>query len=75
VLSFRNQEAKTVIHIDQHADTKPNENKLQGNIESFVNEKTNVGNFISAALHNKIIDEVIQVRTDYALKNILNSVF
>lgn len=56
-----------VIHIDQHADTKPNTKQLQGSIESFVNERTNVGNFISAALHNEIIDEVVQIRTDYAL--------
>jgi len=44
-------------------------------LESFVNEKTNVGNFISAALNNKIIDEVIQIRTDYALHQLQTSSF
>lgn len=63
-------ERLVVIHIDQHADTKPNEKRLEEDIETFVNEKTNVGNFISAALHNHIIDEVIQIRTDYALKHL-----
>ena len=38
-------------------------------IEDFVNEKTNVGNFISVALHNNIIDEVIQIRSQHTLHN------
>jgi len=60
-----------IIHIDQHADTKPNNAKFIVQnpewIEDFVNEKTNVGNFITAAINNWIIDKVIQIRTDYAL--------
>jgi len=65
----------SVIHIDQHADTKENNSKfrIQNSkleIEDFVNKKTNVGNFISAALNSWIVNEVIQVRTDYALQNL-----
>ncbi|MEI6672846.1 MAG: hypothetical protein WCL02_06015 [bacterium] len=80
-LSFRYQHTKSyknndeakpfvVIHIDQHADTKPNNEIIRGNIEHFVHEKTNVGNFISAARNNTIIDEVVQIRSEYALHNI-----
>ena len=61
-----------VIHIDQHSDVKTNENIFPpgDDIEQFVNEKTNVGNFISAAKNSWIISEVIQVRTDYALREL-----
>ena len=38
-------------------------------MEIFVNEKTNVGNFITAAINSWIIKDVIQIRTDYALQN------
>jgi len=68
-------ERLVVIHIDQHADTKPNTNQLPitnyelpiTEVEDFVNTKTNIGNFISAALNNRIINEVIQIRTEHAL--------
>ena len=71
----------SIIHIDQHADTKPNDNKLpitnsqsqNLDLETFINEKTNVGNFISVALNSWIINEVIQIRTDYALKKLWDS--
>ena len=71
----------TIIHIDQHADTKQNNEKLIMNnekwkeIEDFVNKKTNVGNFISAALQNNIIDEIIQIRSEYALQLLWASSF
>lgn len=38
-------------------------------MEDFVHTQTNVGNFISAALNNNIIDEVIQIRSEHALHN------
>lgn len=64
----------SLIHIDQHADTKKNNEKwIMKNekwVENFVNQKTNVGNFISAALYNNIIDEVIQIRTNHALHHL-----
>lgn len=71
----------SILHIDQHADTKPNDNKLpissnqwpKIEIETFINEKTNVGNFITVALNSWIINEVIQIRTDYTFDKILNS--
>ena len=62
-----------VLHIDQHSDIKENnaefkiKNAEKHSIESFVNEKTNVGNFITTALNSWIINEVIQIRTDYTL--------
>lgn len=79
-----------LIHIDQHSDMKPNGNRFpipnlpagrQGSwfpipeIEDFVNTKTNVGNFIPAAINSWIINEVIQIRTDTALHSILNFEF
>ena len=79
VLSFRliqhinslTRKPVNLIHVDQHSDIKPNENIFsEGNIETFVNEKTNVGNFITAATNSWIIKDIIQVRTDYALKNV-----
>ena len=66
----------SVLHIDQHADTKPNDNICPPwvkNIEDFVNEKTNVGNFITVALNSWIINEVIQIRTDYTFDKMINS--
>jgi len=78
-LSFRYTDKKSnvqrstcnVIHIDQHSDIKENEHVFsEGNIEDFVNEKTNVGNFITAAINSWIVNTVIQIRTDYALENI-----
>jgi hypothetical protein len=61
-----------VIHIDQHSAIKPNENIFSpdDDIETFVNEKTNVGNFITAAINAWIIKDVLQVRSDYTLGNI-----
>jgi len=44
-------------------------------VEDFVNTQTNVGNFITAAINSWIINEVIQVRTDYALQNLQLSTF
>jgi len=77
-LNVSSFERLVVLHIDQHADTKPNNNKLPitwatanilpiTEIEDFVNTQTNVGNFISAALNNWIINEVIQIRSEHAL--------
>lgn len=65
-----------VIHIDQHADTKENKNSFNAKYAShqevlnFTNCACNVGNFITSAKEAGIIDEVIQIRTDYALHNI-----
>lgn len=65
-----------VIHIDQHADTKENINSFNAKYASpqevlnFTNIACNVGNFITSAKEAWIIDEIIQIRTDYALHNI-----
>ncbi len=72
-----------LIHIDQHSDMKPNGNRFPipdswfpiPDIQAFVNTKTNVGNFIPAAINSWIINDVIQIRTDTALHSILNSEF
>jgi hypothetical protein len=83
-LTFRNEcrvnigksEHLIVVHIDQHADTKENNEELKienwewNEIENFVNTKTNVGNFITAAINSWIIKKVIQIRTDYALQHL-----
>ena len=62
----------SVIHIDQHSDIKQNEHifSADDDIETFVHTKTNVGNFITAAINSWIIKDVIQVRTDTALGNL-----
>lgn len=94
VLTFWNEcrlniwafEHLVILHIDQHADTKPNDNicppfkkeslsrtscgrwcEAQEDVEDFVHTQTNVGNFITAAMNSWIINEVIQIRTDYTL--------
>jgi len=60
-----------LIHIDQHSDMKENKNKLNwNNIWKFVNEKTNVGNFIYPAIKSWLINEIIQVRTEVKLNEI-----
>lgn len=84
-LSFRHKHFNTstfqpfnIIHIDQHSDIKPNSNVFLipdswfpiPKVEDFVNEKTNVGNFITAAINSWIVNEVIQVRTDYSLQQL-----
>jgi hypothetical protein len=60
----------TLIHIDQHSDSKPNSEKLDGDRENFVYTKTNVGNFITGAVNSWIVNKVIQVRTDYTLQQL-----
>ena len=69
---FESAKPFVVLHIDQHSDIKENENRIgeHENIVAFVNEKTNVGNFITAGLKNNIIDEVIQIRSNYALQQL-----
>ncbi len=68
------REPVNIIHIDQHSDIKENEYIFSENdaIETFVNEKTNVGNFITAAINSWIVNDVIQIRTDYALSELVN---
>jgi hypothetical protein len=62
-----------VIHIDQHADTKPNINSFNGQhtspheVLSFTNYGCNVGNFLTSAKDAWIIEEVIQIRSQHAL--------
>lgn len=67
-------EPVSLIHIDQHTDIKENKNifSVGEDIETFVNEKTNVGNFITVAINSWIVKDVIQVRTDYALNELVN---
>lgn len=73
----------SLVHIDQHADTKPNQNRFPipdswfpiPEVEDFINKKTNVGNFITAAVNSWIIEKVIQVRTDYTLRELQASSF
>ncbi len=62
-----------VIHIDQHADTKPNLNSFQASHSSprevlgFTNYGCNVGNFLTSAKDAGIIEEIIQIRSQHAL--------
>lgn len=75
---FKKEDMKpfAVIHIDQHADTKENINSFNAKYASpqevlnFTNVACNVGNFITSAKDAGIIDEIIQIRTDYALHNL-----
>ena len=70
---FQNRFAKGVklIHIDQHSDMKPNEEKIdEKNLDSvfwFVQEQCNVGNFIIPALGSGLLGSVGQLRSEYWL--------
>jgi len=65
-----------VLHIDQHADTKDNKNSfnakysLPQEVFGFTNYACNVGNFLTSAKDAGIIEEIIQIRSEYALQNI-----
>lgn len=74
---FEQQDAKpfVVIHIDQHADTKPNKNSFKATYSSlqeafgFANYACNVGNFLTSAKDAGIIEKHIQIRSKHALYN------
>ncbi len=72
---FEDTKPFVVIHIDQHADTKENKNSFQAahtspqEVLGFTNYACNVGNFLTSAKDAGIINEVIQIRSDYALHN------
>jgi len=62
-----------LVHIDQHSDMKENKNKFNWkDVCKFINEKTNVGNFILPAKNEWLINEVIQVRTGVKLNEFWN---
>ena len=73
---FENTKPFVVIHIDQHADTKENKNSFNAahaspqEVWNFTNYGCNVGNFLTSAKDAWIIEEIIQVRSQYALHNI-----
>lgn len=64
-----------LLHIDQHADTKENKNSCKATQSSpqevfhFTNYWCNVGNFLTSAKDAEIIDEIIQIRSEYSLHN------
>ena len=73
---FKKTKTTTLIHIDQHADIKPNLNSFNAtyatpkDTRNFTNYACNVGNFITSAQEAGIIDDVIQIRTEYALQQL-----
>lgn len=70
--------ATTLIHIDQHSDSRENANELNLDIEKdeldkvfhFYNEKCNVWNFITPSLQSWLISSQIQVRSISALQKL-----
>ncbi len=72
---FEDTKPFVVIHIDQHADTKENKNSFNAayaspqDVVNFSNYGCNVGNFLTSAKNAWIIEEIIQVRSQYALHN------
>lgn len=82
-LYFRQQQFKTkplnyqLIHIDQHSDMQDNPHQINPNSSDqeffeFTNYMCNVWNFIKPALDNWLIKDIIQIRTQTALKNLEN---
>ena len=70
----------TLIHIDEHADTRdPGEYLMQPESQDlekvfhYTNFVYNVGNYIIPAQKEGIIDEVIQVRSEYELEKYLQN--
>lgn len=70
----------TLIHIDQHSDMNEPQEYIDINHENdldyiweFVNFKTNVWNYIIPWLRSWLIKEIIQIRTETALKQHLYS--
>lgn len=68
-----------LIHIDQHSDMNINDNKIDINQENdlkyifeFTNYKCNVWNFIIPAKNSWLINQIIQIRTQYSLENLDN---
>lgn len=67
-----------LIHIDQHTDMNINTNVIARNAETkqsynieelfdFVNYKSNVWNFITPAIQDRLVSKVIQINTEYSL--------
>ncbi len=72
---FEETKPFVVIHIDQHTDTKENKNNFQAThaspqeVMNFTSYGCNVGNFLTSAKEAWIIEQIIQVRSQYALHN------
>lgn len=62
----------TLVHVDQHKDTREPENYYVDindieDVERYTNEVLNVGNFIKPALYHGIFDKLIIIDSDYGL--------
>jgi len=72
---FEETKPFVVLHIDQHADIKENKNSFQvphaspQDVINFTNYGCNVGNFLTSAKEAWIIEQIIQVRSQYTLHN------
>lgn len=69
----------TLIHIDEHADTRDNNKELfkpesfdLEKVYDFTNNVLNVGDYIIPAKNEGIIDEIIQIRNTVNLEDYLN---
>ena len=65
-----------MIHLDQHSDMNPCDQKIQQkdlkSRFSFAENQTHVGNFIQPALQNELISSVELVLTEYRLKEMVS---
>jgi len=73
---FETWKKLNLIHIDQHSDMKFNKIKQKINnlqeLEKYVFEETNVGNYLIPAKQLWFIEEIYQIRTETALLNLKN---
>ncbi len=72
----------TLIHIDEHADTRDNNKHLLKpdsfdleKVFSFTNEVLNVGDYIIPALEEWIISEIIQIRNTQNLEDYISKYY
>jgi hypothetical protein len=71
----------TIIHVDQHSDLRPNENIFDVSrihderyVENFIDEKTNVGNYIVPATACGLAGRMIRVEGEPALDTLLEEI-
>jgi hypothetical protein len=68
------QQPFQLLHIDQHSDMKENTHILPltspQEVFQFIQKYTNVGNFISPALHSGLLSDVVQIRSEWMLQHL-----
>jgi hypothetical protein len=70
----------TLVHIDQHSDLWPNDSAFDisrigddAYVESFVDERTNVGSYIVPALESGLCGSIVRIEGEPALDRIIRN--